>query len=99
MKDKWFAITLKGDDLMDRDRLELHNINFDEFLQVVDSCSGNVFMETDDGDCLNLKSKLCKLIGLTKLIKGGYIKEITIKCELPEDETKLFRFNLFKEVK
>ena len=84
---------------MKRKRLELHNIDFEDFLKVVDSCEGAVYMETEEGDCLNLKSKLCKIISLAKIIKGGNIKEIFIRCELPEDETKLFRFNLFREVK
>lgn len=83
---------------MRSDKLELHNIDFEDFLKVVDSCKGDIYMETEDGDCLNLKSKLCKMIGLAKIIKGGSINEITIRCELPEDETKLFRFNLFKEI-
>lgn len=84
---------------MYKDLLPLHNIDFEDFLTVVKSCKGNVYMETEEGDCLNLKSKLCQIIGLTSLIKGGVIKEIFIRCELPEDETKLFRFNLFREVR
>lgn len=83
---------------MKKDKLELHNIDFEDFLKVVDSCKGSIYMETEEGDCLNLKSKLCKMISLAKIIKGGSIDEIIIKCELPEDESKLFRFNLFKEI-
>ena len=57
-----------------------------------------VFLETEEGDCLNLKSKLCQFVGLTSLIQGGVIENVTIRCELVEDESKLFRFNLYKEV-
>ena len=33
--------------------------------------------------------------GLTQLIEGGKIAEAYIVCEDPEDESKLFRFNLY----
>ncbi len=78
--------------------MKLHEIDVADFIKTIDSCKGNVFLETDEGDCLNLKSKLCQFAGLTKLIQGGVIAQATIRCELPEDETKLFRFNLYKEV-
>lgn len=77
--------------------VQLHDIDLPEFLKVLDSCEGNVYLVTREGDHLNLKSKLCQLIGLTELIKGGTIAEAFIVCENPNDESKLFRFNLFNE--
>ncbi len=75
--------------------VELHKIDFKKFLEAIDQCKGNVFLVTEDGDKLNLKSKLCQLIGLTKIIEGGMISEAKIVCENPEDDTLLFRFNLY----
>ena len=75
--------------------ISLHNINVPDFLKVLDQCTGNVFLVTDEGDRLNLKSKLCQLVGLTQLIEGGKIAEAFVECDDPEDESKLFRFNLF----
>ena len=75
--------------------LNLHNIDVAEFLAVLDTCEGNVFLVTNEGDRLNLKSKLCQLIGLTKLIKNGKIAEASIYCENVCDESKMFRFNCF----
>ena len=77
--------------------IELHDIDVTEFLAVLDTCQGNVFLVTREGDHLNLKSKLCQLVGLTQLIEGGKIAEAYIVCENPEDEKKLFRFNLFND--
>ncbi len=74
--------------------LELHDINVKEFLAVLDTCEGDVFLVTREGDHLNLKSKLCQLVGLTQLIEGGKIAEAYIVCQNKEDESKLFRFNL-----
>lgn len=77
--------------------MDMHNINVTEFLDVLDTCEGNVYLVTKDGDRLNLRSKLCQLIGLTKLIEGGKIAEASIFCENKDDESKLFRFNFFGE--
>lgn len=75
--------------------LSLHNIDVTAFLAVLDTCEGNVYLVTKEGDRLNLRSKLCQLVGLTKLIEGGKIAEASIICENKNDESKLFRFNFF----
>lgn len=77
--------------------IELHDVDVPAFIKVLDECKGNVYLVSREGDHLNLKSKLSQLVGLTKLIEGGKIAEAYIICEHPEDESKLFRFNLFKE--
>ena len=74
--------------------LELHDIDVAKFLAVLDTCVGNVYLVTKEGDHLNLRSKLCQLVGLTQLIEGGKIAEAYIIAENPDDERKLFRFNL-----
>lgn len=78
--------------------LNMHDINVSEFLAVLDTCEGNVFLVTRDGDKLNLRSKLSQLVGLTQLIEGGRIAEASIVCENKNDESKLFRLNMFREV-
>lgn len=77
--------------------IELHDIDGPGFLAVLDKCVGNVYLMTRDGDKLNLKSKLCQLVGLTRLIEGGKIAEAFVICDNEEDESKLFRFNLYKD--
>jgi len=75
--------------------LKLHDIDFQEFIKAVDQCKGQVFLVTNEGDKLNLKSKFCQIIGLTKIIHGGMVTEAKLVCENPEDESLLFRFNLY----
>lgn len=75
--------------------LKLHDVNVPELLKVLDECEGNVFLVSDEGDRLNLKSKLSQIFGLTRLIEGGKIAEAYIVCEKQEDESRLFRFNLY----
>ena len=78
--------------------LNIHNIDIQDFIKTLDKCKGDVFLETDEGDCLNLKSKLCQIAGLANILQGAVIAEATIRCANPEDETLLFRFNLYKEI-
>ena len=78
--------------------LEMHDIDVPKFLELLENCQGNVWLITREGDRLNLKSKLCQLVGLTRLIEGGKIAEAFIQCENEEDESKMFRFNLYKDV-
>lgn len=73
----------------------LHDIDVSEFLNVLDSCEGNVYLVTREGDKLNLKSRLSQLLGITRLMEGGRITEAFILCDKPVDEQKLFRLNMF----
>ena len=75
--------------------MSLHNVDVSEFLDVLDTCDGNVYLVTHEGDKLNLKSKLSQLVGLTRLIEGGKITEAFIRCDNISDESKLFRLNMF----
>jgi hypothetical protein len=75
--------------------MKLHNLNVQDFITEVEHCKGNVYLVTNDGDKLNLKSKLCQIVGLTAIIEGGKIAEAEVVCDSLEDESKLFRFNLY----
>ena len=75
--------------------INLHEVNIKEFVTELDNCKGNVYLTTKEGDKLNLKSTLCRMIGITRLIENGTISDATIECDLPEDTTRLFRFNLY----
>ncbi len=78
-------------------KLKLHDIDFKDFIDAVDACKGDIFLETPEGDVLNLKSQLCRIMGLANILKGASITEATIRCANPADETILFRFNLYGE--
>lgn len=77
--------------------MNLHNLDLKDFMDVLATCEGDVFMVTPEGDRLNLKSTLSQLIGFSQLIDGGIISNARIECSNEKDESKLFRFNLFGE--
>ena len=76
----------------------MHDIDIADFIKTLDACKGDVYLETNEGDVLNLKSKLCQMMGISNILKGAIINEATIRCTNMEDETLLFRFNLYREV-
>ncbi len=77
------------------DKIQIHNIDFNKFIEALDHCKGDVFLETPEGDCLNLRSKLCQIMGIANILNGAKVGEATIRCAKPEDESLLFRFNLY----
>lgn len=80
------------------DALQVHNLDFDDFMKALDACKGDVFLETPEGDSLNLKSKLCQIMGIANILSGARVSEATLRCTNPEDESLLFRFNLYGDV-
>lgn len=92
-----YASNRIGDDTVKTSVMSLHDIDVSDFLSVLDTCEGNIYLVTHEGDKLNLKSKLSQLVGLTKLIQGGKITEAFVMCDNPVDESRLFRLNMFGE--
>lgn len=66
-----------------------------EFVKVLDECEGKVYLVTDEGDRINMKSQLCRMIGIHHIIAGGTFSGGKLECESAEDAKKLFRFNLY----
>ena len=79
-------------------KVSLHDVDIQALCKVIDSCKGDVFLITAEGDRLNLKSKLCQVVGLTSLLPGGTIAEAPLCCTDADDDSKLFRFALYGEV-
>lgn len=73
--------------------MKLTNItNIDKFFEVVDSCKGKVELVSQEGDRLNLKSKLSQYVSLAKVFSDGEINELEVIAYEPEDVDKLFKF-------
>ena len=59
--------------------------NPQEFLKVIDSCSGQVELVTADGDRLNLKSTSCPLVSLSTIsVSAATIPEMEIIADEAE---------------
>ncbi|MGI6116765.1 MAG: polya polymerase [Bilifractor sp.] len=73
--------------------MKIQNIkDIDKFFKVVDSCKGRVELVTDEGDRLNLKSKLSQYVSLANIFSDGNIPEMEIVASEKEDIEKLMDF-------
>jgi hypothetical protein len=64
------------------------------FFKVIDSCVGKVELVSEEGDRLNLKSKLSQYVSMAKLFSAGIIEELEIIAYEPEDVDRLIRYML-----
>lgn len=66
-------------------------ISLTSFLQKVKECQGEVTFQTEEGDCLNLKSVLTSYIFVTLMMNPEILEKGWILCE-EEDYTILNKF-------
>ncbi len=64
----------------------------EKFFKVIDECKGRVELVTDEGDRLNLKSKLTQYVALASVFKDATIGEMELIAHEPEDVQKLVMF-------
>lgn len=74
---------------------QIHNFDFNKLMEFAATAKGEVLLKTNEGDVLNLKSRLTQLLALAGAVDLGNIGEATVHCSDPEDETRLFRLNLY----
>ncbi len=77
--------------------VQIHNFDFNKLMEFVAETKGEVYMKTSEGDVLNLKSRLTQLLVLSGALGQSNIAEATIVCEDKEEESKIFRLNLYGE--
>ena len=74
--------------------MKIQNVkNIDKFFEVIGECKGKVELVTEEGDRLNLKSKLTQYVTLAKIFSNDdIIKEMEIVAYEPEDTSRLVNF-------
>ena len=73
--------------------MKVKNItDVEKFFKVIDECKGKVELVTDEGDRLNLKSKLSQYVSLANIFSAGEIPELEIVAAEKEDIDKLMSF-------
>lgn len=78
--------------------MKLYNIDVQKLIELLDQAKGNVYLITDDGNKLNLKSKLCQMYGINTLLEKAKNAPITteINVENPEDELMFINYTMRK---
>lgn len=66
--------------------------NVEKFFEVVDRCEGQVELVTEEGDRLNLKSKLSQFVSLVKIVTDGRTQQLEILTNNHKDKEELMKF-------
>ena len=75
--------------------MKLSNIGeVNDFLEVVNRCEGDVWLQSVEGDKINLKSSLSQYVAVAELIKDEG-NNLELYCSKQSDEAKFFA--LFSE--
>lgn len=61
------------------------------FEEAINKSRGEVWLETPDGDKLNLKSLYCKYIAIDKMLEDKG-EDLELYCQFKEDEMNFFKF-------
>ena len=79
--------------------MKFENIkDIDGFFEAINSCTGRVELVTEEGDRLNLKSKLTQYLALPKVFSNGNLPEMEIVVSNKEDMDRLAYFVLSGEI-
>lgn len=79
--------------------VQIHDFDFNKLMEFAATTKGEVFLKTTEGDVLNLKSRLTQLLVLSGAIAQGTIEEATVICSDKDEESALFRLNLYGDNK
>ncbi|MEF9939521.1 MAG: polya polymerase [Clostridium sp.] len=73
--------------------MKIQNItDVEKFFQVIDECKGTVVLISNEGDRINLKSKLSQYLSMATIFSNGYIKELELVAYDKEDVDRLIKF-------
>lgn len=73
--------------------MKISNVkNPKRFFETLSKCEGRIELVTDDGDRLNLKSKLCQYISMVDIFNNPAIGEIEIVCSNPLDYSIIIEY-------
>lgn len=77
--------------------MKLMNIDvnkLDELFAIIDGCKGRVELVSEEGDRINMKSKLSQYVSLANIFSAGseVVSQLELIAENPEDTAKLIQF-------
>lgn len=73
--------------------MKIQNItNVDAFFKIVDECKGPVELVSNEGDRINLKSKIAQYLSMATIFSNGYIKELDLIAHDKEDIERLMKY-------
>lgn len=75
--------------------MTLDNVtNIEGLFEAIQDCEGSVELVSEEGDKINLKSRLAQVMAVAGAFSHGYIRELELRVEKPKDMDKLLQFML-----
>ena len=73
--------------------MTLENVsNIVGLFNVINSCKGKVELVSEEGDRINLKSRLAQYLALAGAFSQGYVRTLKLQVDDPEDSEKILEF-------
>ena len=73
--------------------MKVQNISdVNAFFKMIDECKGTVELVSDEGDRINLKSKLSQYLSMATLFSNGYIEKLDLVAHKKEDIERIIKF-------
>lgn len=66
--------------------------DIDKFFEVIESCDGDVFLVSNEGDRINLKSRLSKYFALANVFASDVVDSVELITSNTDDTEKLLNF-------
>ena len=79
------------------DGVRVRNFDFNKLMDFTATARGSVFLKTDEGDVLNLRSRLTGLLLLSGALEQGLIRDATVTCGDKADEARLFQADIYRK--
>ena len=66
--------------------------DIDKFFEVIESCDGDVFLVSNEGDRINLKSRLSKYFALANVFASDVVDSVELITSNTDDTENLLNF-------
>lgn len=76
-------------------KFKINKMEINSFIEALDNSKGDVWLTTDQGDRVNLKSKLSQLVGISAILEGANIVDAEIHFDNPDDEATFLQFAMY----
>lgn len=70
-------------------RTKLNRIDVPKLDELIGKAKGNIYLVTDDGNRMNLKSKLCRLYGIHQLLEGARNSKVRAELDVENSDDEL----------
>lgn len=73
--------------------MTLENVsNIEGLFEIINKCKGSVELVSEEGDRINLKSRLAQYLSLAGVFSNGYVRQLELYIEDADDREQILAF-------